>query len=225
MNNSREQLPNGGRCQCAWQHLSSLMTDKIIYIIDSYSHRADHICDAIVDYLKPKHVINWEEDNKKCELLRKRKAGGNVLSQEENEFLETYNKRWGLRQYWSNRTGMMDASFVFAGNHRGKFSFDMCDFTSRDSMLTDGATCGIKLSESLDFPIIYISGSYLTSDWLGEHLTPFNRKNRRVLKQFINNDVFEVEQCMKYNPFDVMCDGAHATLWSWFHCNNVIEVE
>lgn len=42
---------NGGRCQCAWSQLYAFMPDKLIKIIDGYTHVSEYIFDAIVEKL------------------------------------------------------------------------------------------------------------------------------------------------------------------------------
>lgn len=53
--------------------------------------------------------------------------------------------------------------------------------------------------------------------WDGPGLTPFSRINRNHLRYSI--DLLQHTQVtgINRNPFDVMCDGAHAAIWSWFH--------
>lgn len=215
--------PDDGKCPCASQHLSDLMSEKIIHIIDEYSHRADNIINAIVDDLMRDHIITWDEDSKLCAAIRERKDTGQDIGQDEL-YLGGLWIRQKIRQKWSERTGVRDASWIFAGDHLGKSNFDMCEFSSQNRLLDNAATCVIRLSESLEAPVIYIGGSYIESRWGGACFTPFARKNRRLLKQFVNQDVFEVEQCMTHNPFDVMCDIANAAIWTWFHCGDPADV-
>lgn len=54
--------------------------------------------------------------------------------------------------------------------------------------------------------------------WDGLGLTPFARINRRSITDFLmyNSGMVRVTGVNK-NPFDTMCDGAHAAIWIWFH--------
>lgn len=178
---------NSGRCQCAWGQLYKIMPDELIAIIDGYVHLSESIIDAMYDELST------------------------------NQKLPPTKSSWQIMP----NDGRRRNKWSFYGDTQNNSGFDMGRIGSDLSGDVDIA-CKIVAThnESGKKAVqVLINGDTIDGlKWDGPWLTPFSRISRdRMLHTC--SDVLRCIQVTRIykRPFDSMCDGAHAAIWTWFH--------
>lgn len=121
--------------------------------------------------------------------------------------------------YVMNRNKKSRPMWTFSGDIAGNSGFDMgrigCGLNGDGDIFckiiagTEGCEKIIQLS---------INGDVIKNPkWDGFGLTPFSRISRHCLRY----DMDAFYHCrvtgINKDPFDVMCNGAHAAIWTWFH--------
>lgn len=188
-----------GQCRCIDFHLGSIMNEEIIFLIDGYVHRSEYVETAIAAMLFDRH--------------KNPKTGAINLSQAEIlRRLKLYN---GVNKVWR-----------FSGDENQNASILIGDTAISNGIPSgDAVVCTISLGEDAVVEVQVnniLLNQFLNSMWDGENLTPFCRKQRRYIKDFVlvhgTFDAIDTSVVgQRYEPLDVMCDVAHAAIWTWFH--------
>lgn len=175
------------------------MDEDIIFLIDGYVHRSEYVETAIAATLVDpyRNLKTGKIAPPQPEILRRVKLYGSVI------------KHWR-----------------FIGDENRNASMLIEDtLISRNQPFGEAATCTISLTRdsNIDLRVGNMSlNQFPGISWDGEDLTPFCKRQRRYIKAA--GSIHNVDNYgQKYDPIDVVCDTAHAAIWTWFHGGDITD--
>ncbi len=189
-----DAMEHFGQCTCVYACLGDIINEDIIFLIDKYVHRSEYVETAIAAALfdEYKNSKTGEIKPPQAEILRR---------------LKLYS---GLAKLWH-----------FGGDENCVASvlIDGLLIATKTPISADAVMCTISLARDSSVEVRVnniLLNQFFDLTWDGPDLTPFSRRRRRYIKSAVTiHDIHDPNQ--KNDPMDVMCNVAHAAIWTWFH--------
>lgn len=192
--NDGDAMEHFGQCTCVYVCLGNIINEDIIFLIDGYVHMSEYVETAIAAALfdQYRNTITGKIKPPQTEIIRR---------------LKLYN---GVTKLWR-----------FGGdeNCAASILIDGVSTATKIPISGDATVCTISLGPDSSVEVRVnniLLNQFFDLTWDGADLTPFSRRRRRYIKSAVAvHDIYDPGQ--KNDPVDVMCNVAHAAIWTWFH--------